>query len=165
MTPPHASRLRRVVEECAPLLAALPDQASSRRPAPGKWSPSEILGHLIDSATNNHRRFVEAQLRDDLVFAGYDQEAWVRTQSYDVRPWRELVELWRAYNLHLAHVMEVAPEAARMRVRTEHNLAEIGWQVRADEPVTLDFVMSDYVGHLEHHLRQILGTLPWEPTR
>ena len=160
MTPAHAERLRRVVEACTPLLLALPDGATARRPAPEKWSPREILGHLIDSAANNHRRFVEAQLREDLVFPGYDQEAWVRTQAYRAREWKELIELWRAYNLHLAHVMEIAPPAVRTSSRVKHNLADIGWDVAPERPVTLDFVMSDYVGHLEHHLRQILGTLP-----
>src|SRR3979409_235241 len=69
------------------------------------WSSKQIIGHLIDSATNNHARFVLAQLKDDLVFPGYDQNGWVQTQHYQQALWPQLVELWRAYNLHLLHVM------------------------------------------------------------
>lgn len=166
--PAYVDRLRQLVERATPLLLALPPDLTTERPAPGKWSPQEILGHLIDSASNNHRRFVEAQMREDLMFVGYDQDGWVRTQPYQDSPWAELVTLWRSFNLHLARVMEAAPESARTRPRTRHNLAEIGWDVAPDQPATLDFVMSDYVEHLEHHLRQVLGeTLdgPAAPTR
>jgi hypothetical protein len=69
--------------------------------AEGKWSPREIIGHLIDSASNNHQRFVRAQFTDDLVFAGYEQEGWVRVQNYQGEDWTELVQLWRLYNQHI----------------------------------------------------------------
>ncbi len=74
-----------------------------------EWSRREILGHLIDSATNNHQRFVRAQFKDDLVFPGYEQEQWVSSQKYNDEPWPDLIELWRAYNLHLLHVVSVHP--------------------------------------------------------
>src|SRR6185503_3729287 len=67
----------RIVVEAAARLRAITDDAASTRPAPGKWSPKEIVGHLIDSAVNNQARFVRAQLQDDLIFPGYDQDAWV----------------------------------------------------------------------------------------
>ena len=166
--PTYVDHLRQLVERATPLLQSLARDATAKRPAPNKWSRQEILGHLIDSASNNHRRFVEAQLRDDLMLAGYDQNGWVRTQPYQQSPWSELVALWRSLNLHLARVMESVPESSRTRPRPMHNLAEIGWDVAPDQPATMDFVMSDYVQHLEHHLRQILGEAldsPAEPTR
>jgi catechol 2,3-dioxygenase-like lactoylglutathione lyase family enzyme len=155
--PPYVPRLRRLIGRATPLLLGLAPDATAKRPAPGKWSPREILGHLIDSASNNHRRFVEGQLRDDLTFVGYEQDAWIRVQPYQESPWPELVELWQAFNLHLLRIMESVPEPTRERPRASHNLSEIGWDVPRHQPATLDFVMSDYVGHLEHHLRQILG--------
>ena len=116
------------------------------------------MGHLVDSASNNHQRFVRAQFQNDLVFAGYDQDAWVAVQQYHEAPWAELVAFWRLFNLHLARIMEAAPEATRLTRRDRHNLDVIGWQtVPRDRPATLEFFMSDYVGHLKHHLRQILG--------
>jgi hypothetical protein len=155
----YINELRSVVERSTPALLALSEAESAQRPAPGKWSPREVLGHLIDSASNNHQRFVRAQLQDELVFPGYEQDAWVKVQRYQHAPWTELVTLWRAFNLHLAWVMAAVPEAVQLRVRHRHNLDEVAWQtVPADEPTTLDYFMSDYVRHLEHHVRQILGS-------
>ncbi len=136
----------------------MPEQDVSTPVAAGKWTPREILGHLIDSASNNHQRFVRAQFKDDLVFPGYDQDAWVEVQAYEKAPWPELVDLWRSFNLHLAHVMANIPEQVRFRRVTDHNLDKIAWMtVPADQPATLDYFMADYVDHLEHHLHQILG--------
>ena len=112
-----AARLRQAVAAATPRLAALTPAAASLRPAPDKWCPAEIIGHLIDSATNNHRRFVLGQLQNDLVFPGYDQDAWVRVQRHRDVPWEELVASWRALNLHLAHVLEAAGEPERTRPR------------------------------------------------
>ncbi len=150
---------RRLVERSAEALLKISEADSARRPASGKWSPKEIVGHLIDSASNNHQRFVRAPFKDDLVFPGYDQDAWVTAQRYQEAPWEDLVELWRAYNLHLAHVMAATPEAARLREHRRHNFHQIAWQtVPKGEPTTLDYFMRDYVTHLRHHLRQILGS-------
>lgn len=148
----------RKVEEASARLLALTDAEASSRRAEGKWSAKETLGHLIDSASNNHQRFVRAQLKEGLVFEGYAQDEWVRAQAYQDEPWPLLVNLWKFYNLHLAHVCRHAPEAERRRERREHNLHEIGWApVSAEEPATLEHLMRDYVGHLKNHLRQILG--------
>jgi DinB superfamily len=154
----YVADLRETVERAAAALRAIPDEASARRPAPGKWSAREIVGHLIDSAGTNHQRFVRAQFQEDLVFPGYEQDAWVRVQDYQGADWRSLVELWRALNLHLARVMALTPESTRLRVHVRHSLHRIAWQtVPEDRPTTLDYFMRDYVGHLKHHLRQILG--------
>src|SRR3984893_16271585 len=133
-------------------LLQISERQSEIAPASGKWSPKEIVGHLIDSAANNHQRFVRAQFTDDLVFPEYEQDAWVRVQHYSSRPWADLVELWRQYNLHLVHVMALIPEEARTKSRARHNLHQLAWQT-VDErvPVTLEYFMRDYVSHLQHH--------------
>ena len=147
---------RRLVERSAEALLEISEADSARRPAPGKGSPKEIMGHLIDSASNNHQRFVRAPFKDDLIFPGYDQDAWVTAQRYQEAPWPALVELWRAYNLHLTRVMAAVPEAARLREHRRHNFHQIAWQtVPEGEPTTLDSLMRDYVTHLRHHLGQI----------
>jgi len=120
-----AEELRSTVERAAPRLLAISETDSAKRPAPGKWSPREIVGHLIDSASNNHQRFVRAQFQDDLVFPGYDQDAWVLAQQYQARAWQDLVALWRGFNLHIAHVIETVPPDVRLRVQT-HHLLQIG---------------------------------------
>jgi hypothetical protein len=141
------ARLATVVEEAfARLLAMTPDEARLR-PAGMEWTRQEILGHLVDSAGNNHQRFVRAQFQPEMSFPPYAQEQWVAAQGYGERPWLELVELWRLYNLHLAHVMKRVPGSALGNV----------CRVSPDEPSTLGDHMVDYVRHLEHHLGQILG--------
>ncbi len=156
--PAYVTRLRVVVATTEPMLLAVPDAQTALRPQPGNWSPRENVGHLIDSASNNHQRFVRAASQEDLVFSGYEQDRWVDVQDYQHAPWHELVTLWANFNRHLARVMAAIPEEHRARPRRKHNLHEVAWRaVPASEPATLDYFMNDYVGHLEHHLAQILG--------
>jgi hypothetical protein len=151
------AELRQVVAEATPRLLSISDADSARSPRPGAWSPRQVLGHLVDSASNNHGRFVRAQLQDELVFPGYAQDEWVRVQRYQERGWRELVELWRTLNLHLAEVIRSTPEQERLRTRRVHNLDAIAFRtVPASEPTTLDYFQRDYVDHLRHHLAQAL---------
>ena len=134
-------------------------EAESAKPrAEDHWSSKQIIGHLIDSAANNHARFVVGQLKDDLIFPGYDQNGWVKMNYYQERPWSELIELWRAYNLHLHHLMSNADKARLNTPCTLHTLQEIAFKtVPQSEPVTLEYLMKDYVDHLKHHLAQIFG--------
>ena len=128
-------------------LAKITDSDSQKVVSPEKWSKKQVLGHLIDSATNNHQRFIRAQLGQELVFPGYEQEAWVAVQHYQDESWNALVALWQHYNRHLLHVMACVPGGQLTR------RCVIG----DNDPVTLDFLMKDYVVHLKHHLEQILG--------
>jgi len=156
--PDYARRLADALHRATPALLALDDAATTRHPAPGKWSPREIIGHLVDSACNNHQRFVRMRDRDDLVVEGYEQDAWVAAQRYQDAPWAELVLLWMTYNRHLARLMAATPAADRDRVRHTHNLHLRAYRpVAVDRPVTLGYFMNDYVDHLEHHLAQVLG--------
>ncbi len=110
-----------------------------------QWGPKQILGHLIDSAANNHHRFVRAQIESGFAMPNYQQEQWVAAQHYGDRPWAELVELWTAYNRHLLFLMERVPQDRRAAT------CAIG----GDPPVTLEFLMADYLRHMKHHLAQI----------
>ncbi len=155
MRTPDAA-LREAIRSALPALGAISDANAAHPRVPGKWSRKEILGHLIDSASNNHQRFVRAQLTDELLCSPYDQEAWVKVQQYGESGWHELIGLWRRFNLHLAHVMEVFPHDALTRPRVRHNLDAVAFRaVPADRPTTLEYFMHDYVAHLEHHLAQI----------
>ena len=99
---------------------------------------------------------MRAQFKENLVFDGYEQDAWVSLQRYSEAPWNELIDLWRNFNLHIARVMQAAPKDERHRKRARHNLDQLAWKpIPHDEPATLDYFMSDYVAHLKHHLRQI----------
>lgn len=150
---------RQTLETASGRLLQISEAQSLVPRAEGKWSPKEITGHLIDSAANNHLRFVRAQFSDDLIFAGYEQVEWVRAQNYKDEPWLALVQLWHLYNQHILHVMTFAPEEARMKLRARHNLHKIASDtISEDEPVTLDYFMRDYVDHLKKHLGQILDS-------
>ena len=137
-------------------------EQNSRIPrADEKWSPREIVGHLIDSAANNHQRFVRAQFTDDLVFAGYQQEEWVEAQRYRDEPWSDLIQLWQLYNRHILHIIEVTPEEQRTKLRAKHNLHQIASDLlKEDEPVTLEWFMRDYLDHMKKHLGQIFESVP-----
>lgn len=152
----YAEELRDAIIEATPILQKMSEERSRLRPAPGKWCPREIIGHLVDSASNNHQRFVRAQFQDDLIFPGYEQDAWVVVQQYQDAPWEDLIALWRSFNLHIARFMDIMPENERMRPRTRHNLDQLALKpVPRDQPATLDYFMRDYVVHLKHHLAQI----------
>ena len=136
---------RMTIEKAVPGLEEISETEASERTGSTKWSKKEILGHLIDSASNNHQRFVRAQLSAEIKLPGYEQASWVNTQHYAEESWSSLVQLWESYNRHLLHIVSAIPESAL------HNHCFIG----EDEPVTLEFLVQDYVRHLNHHLRQL----------
>jgi ribosomal-protein-serine acetyltransferase len=140
-----ASELRQVVQAAIPRLRSIPDSEAARPRAAGKWSAKQIIGHLVDSAANNHQRFVRAQQSTALEFPAYEQNSWVTFQHYEQPAWSDLLTLWRAYNHHLAHVIDCIPETRRT----------IPCVIGTDPPVTLGFLTGDYVAHLKHHLTQL----------
>ncbi len=147
---------RLTIDSALVRLQQISEEQSAIPTAEGKWSVKEIIGHLIDSAANNHQRFVRAQFTDDLLFPGYDQEKWVTVQAYNDERWEDLVQLWRRYNLHLVHVIARIPEPTLTLPRTRHSLDRIALEtISADRMVTLEYLVRDYLGHLKHHLRQI----------
>src|SRR5437879_4529337 len=100
---------KQTINLAVPRLLQISEAQSEAPRAENHWSSKQIIGHLIDSAANNHSRFVLAQFKDDLVFPGYDQNKWVQAQQYESASWPRLVEWRRAYNLHLLHLMSSAP--------------------------------------------------------
>jgi DinB family protein len=146
MTVPEvASELRTLTASVSRELAAAGDEAAGRKLDEGRWSAKEVLGHLIDSATNNHQRFVRAQHTDALTFPGYDQNQWVRSQDYQDADWAQLVALWNHFNLHLADVINSIPPA---KYATP---CAIG----GADAVPLESVITGYLSHVKHHLAQI----------
>ncbi|QDU87841.1 DinB superfamily protein [Pirellulimonas nuda] len=145
-----AAALRERVASTEPKLRAMPEAEAAHKPAPDRWSKKEILGHLIDSASNNHQRFVRSQLEGGLTFPGYEQEGWARCQHYASADWGLLIDLWSSYNRHLAEVIELLPPAA-----TDETC-----RIGSYDPMTLAAVVEDYVVHLDHHLAQLARPVP-----
>jgi nitroreductase len=125
-------------------LGAIGNEQAASRPAPDSWSKKQELGHLIDSAANNHQRVVRGQMASGLDLPGYDGDRWVELHAYQDREWRELIDLWRAGNTQLLSAARSAPEASWSHAVT----------VAGDEQTT-GFVLVDYVRHMTEHLRHI----------
>ena len=149
---------RETIASATARLRAIPEEQSRHKSSPEDWSPIEVLGHLIDSAANNHHRFVRAQFTNDLEFPGYEQDNWVNSQKYRDEAWSDVIQLWSAYNLHLLHVASVIPEDVLTKHRARHTLDQIAFNlVDKSEPATLEYLIRDYVDHLRHHLNQIFN--------
>lgn len=141
-----AERLRKIVKEYWQQFISLNNVTWNEKVSMKKWSKKEILGHLIDSATNNHQRFVRAQLSDPMEFPRYTQDDWVKFQNYQHYPVKELIDLWYSYNILLASVIEnIHPEKL-----------ETVCLIDDKEPVSLKLLVEDYIAHLIHHLEQIV---------
>lgn len=141
-----AQELRSVVDQTLEALAKMSPDETTRKETPEKWSKKEILGHLIDSAANNHQRFVRACYNAAGEFPTYQQNEWVRVQRYNESSWQGLVELWSAYNRHLSDVIARIPDESRS------SPCNIG----KEKPVMLEFVVKDYLRHMRHHMNKIL---------
>src|SRR5579862_4017275 len=140
-----AAELERIVDAAEAGLRRVSDDEAGLPVLTGGWSRKQLLGHLIDSASNNHQRFVRAALADSLDFPGYDQDGWQRIQAAQEAPWPTLVALWAAYNRYVAHIIVHLP-AAKL---------DVPCRIGSGQPVTLRFLAVDYVRHLSHHLEQI----------
>lgn len=113
---------------------------------PEKWSKKEIIGHLCDSAFTNIRRFVVTQYKENENIV-YDQNIWVKAQNYQNVPVSELINLWKALNYQVVHVVENIPDEALQRT-CDTTKTEL-------QRFTLEFIIKDYVDHLQHHLKAI----------
>jgi hypothetical protein len=142
---PVLHSLRQLVERVPGRLENLPTEKVESKSTAANWSPKEELGHLLDSAANNHQRIVRAQLENNLAMPGYEQNRWVAIHGYQHRDWKELIDLWRALNRQVLAAAESAPASAWSRTLT----------VAGSEPLTLQFVFDDYVAHMVHHLQHI----------
>ena len=130
------------------LLDETPARAAHVRVAPDAWTLAEIVGHLVDSASNNHQRFARLRLGDLAGFPGYDAEPWVAAQDYDACDFALLAGLWTHYNALVLHLASTAPDRALGNV----------WET-PDGGLTLEFLMTDYYAHLrlhtEHYARRL----------
>jgi len=140
-----SKRLVELVSRTERDFAGLRDAETSQPAISGGWSRKQILGHLIDSASNNHQRFVRALLQDELHWPSYEQQGCVRVQRYQELSWSDLLGLWASYNRFLAHILAGVPEAKRATP------CFIG----QNPLLTLEELAADYLVHTQHHLEQL----------
>ncbi|AFK03550.1 hypothetical protein Emtol_2414 [Emticicia oligotrophica DSM 17448] len=147
-----AQSLRKTLDFVLPHLHAINDGDASIKPFPHKWSKKEILGHLIDSACNNQQKFVRMMAQPHVDFVGYAQDFWVQEQHYNQASWKQLIDLWYAYNQHIAHIIaHVNPDFLDNTI----TINGVGL-------FKLGFIMKDYAEHLKHHLKAILPDIGLE---
>jgi len=140
-----SEKLLSLVEVAEPRLREISEWESIQPILPGGWSRKQVVGHLINSASNNHQRFVRAALQTSLDFPGYEQSGSVRVQAVQGADWHLLVSLWATYNRYLAHIIAQLPAAKRETV----------CRIGSGDAVTLGFLATDYIMHLLHHLNQL----------
>src|ERR1051326_4237591 len=112
-----SQQILQIIEHAGPILHQTGDEEARKPVLRGGWSRKQVIGHLIDSASNNHQRFVRAVLQDSLDFPGYDQDGCVRVQAVQEAPWKDLLALWMSYNRYLAHVISQLPSSDRKSTR------------------------------------------------
>lgn len=138
------NRLSYIIHEAPKLLMGIGEKKMLLKPSIDKWSKKEILGHLIDSATNNHQRFVRAQfeMNPEIV---YDQNLWNKFNFYQEIDSIQIINFWTIYNKQILEIIKrISPENLKKQVKINDNLLPI------------DFLIVDYVEHLEHHLKQLI---------
>jgi len=146
---PTILHLEKIISNYTRRLEAVSEENYAMKPKAEKWSKKEILGHIIDSAQNNIRRFLVAQYEDTPVIL-YNQDKWVELTNYQHYPTRDLLTLWILLNRHICRVLRRLPRSAATRKCFMGN----------SQPHTLEWVAADYCNHLLHHLHQILDLEP-----
>ena len=131
-----------IIEEVPLKFQHLSIEEIDRKPAPKKWSKKEILGHLCDSCFNNLQRIIRVQY-EDKPFIIYNQDEWVKNQNYQNRTIEDVLDLWISLHKQFIHALKNFPESSL------NSILDWGGEV------TAQFVITDYLDHQNHHLKQI----------
>jgi len=154
----YSAKINDILEKYKPILISFNSAEMSHKPLVHKWSKKEILGHLIDSAYNNHQRFLKAEKKHNLIFEGYDQNEWVANNNYQNRDVKEIISLFISSNQHIAHLISQLKEEDLIANTSDHNFDKICMNlVEKGKPTSLAYLIEDYIFHLQHHLGQVTG--------
>jgi len=144
---PIALELNTIIDQHLSALQFIPEEKFRYKSSPEKWSKKEILGHLVDSAQSNIRRFILAQYEEQPRIV-YNQDKWVAITNYQQYSLPDLISLWYLLNKHICHLLKnISPDMAERKIQTE-------------ELHTVQWLAQDYVRHLLHHLHQVLDLEP-----
>ena len=142
-----ATELEKLVNEFLPLLHLLSPDELSYKPSPVKWSKKELIGHLIDSAQNNSRRFIVSQYEENPVII-YNQDKWVGINNYQTWHAQNLIQLWYLLNNQIIIILKNIPAEASHRICT------------TGASYTIEWLAEDYIKHLRYHMHQVLNLEP-----
>ena len=136
-------RLTYLLDTIPTLLNNITESDFSLKPAPDKWSKKEIIGHLIDSAANNHQRFVRGQFEEEPLIT-YNQDNWNMYSFHQQNSQEAIIRFWEMYNRQILFIIQrIQPEQLRRSCRTP-------------DAKTLQWLIEDYVVHMEHHLHEVI---------
>ncbi len=146
----HASmkRLALLIKIAVEKYESLSAEELAKQPAPGKWSKQQILGHLIDSAVNNLKRFTDAQISEQpYLISSYQQDGLMEVNHYRDLPIQHLLSLWHSLNQQIIFVAERIPQN-KLSYPVQPQYEKTGTK-------TLAWLICDYVAHMEHHFKTI----------
>ncbi|MBS1600714.1 MAG: DinB family protein [Bacteroidetes bacterium] len=139
------AQLKKIIDDYSAMMREIEEKDFTQKPNPKKWSKKEILGHTIDSAQNNIRRFIVAQYENRPIIK-YNQDQWVAISNYQISPANDLIELWILLNRQICNILNTtSPDAASRTCITD-----------SEREHTIAFLAEDYIKHLRHHLHQVL---------
>ena len=141
------SELSQIISDFSAKLDTIPEELFSAKPKPEKWSKKEVLGHLIDSANNNLRRFICGQYEVNPKII-YQQDFWVKSNNYQNVPRKNVIQLWKLFNEQICEVLQT------MSVENTHLTCDTGKD--SVQLYSIRWLADDYVKHLKHHLNQII---------
>jgi len=143
----YTDEIGKIVSEWEPQLLLLPEEMITERRNHQNRTIKQLLGHLIDSASNNHQRMIRLQYNESLTFPDYtqDNDRWIAIQDYQHADWKNLVELWKSFNLHMIHLIK-SIDSSKL-----HNY----WTDFEGVKVTLEDMIKGYPQHLNLHINDI----------
>lgn len=153
----YSKILNQIISMASSKISELDERELKHKPSPSKWSKKEILGHLIDSAYNNHQRIVRTDKQGNMIFQGYDQDDWVVKNNYQKREMEEVLQSWVVIQNHLSSAVAVLSDEVLYKKTKDHNFHVISMnKIPEGEESSLSYLVWDYTFHLEHHLSQII---------
>ncbi|MBK5270538.1 MAG: DinB family protein [Bacteroidia bacterium] len=142
-----ASELENLIHQYMPALLTIPEREMVYKPNPSKWSKKEILGHIVDSAQNNIRRFIIAQYEENPAIK-YNQDQWLSITGYQQYVLSDLINLWYLLNKHIVVILKNMPDEMKQR------------KCQTEDSHSLEWLARDYIKHLKHHVHQVLDLEP-----
>lgn len=143
----YTNEIKKTLDEWEQPLLSLSEEIITNRHNHQNRTIKQLLGHLIDSASNNHQRMTRMQYNSHLIFPDYtqDNDRWIAIQDYQHADWKNLVLLWKSYNLHIMHVIK----SMNKSMLNNH------WIDFEGNQVSLLAMIEGYPLHLNLHMSEI----------
>ncbi|HEX2945163.1 MAG TPA: DinB family protein [Clostridia bacterium] len=142
--------LIRLIDEWEPKLMRLQEDILTKRRNTQNRTIKQIVGHMIDSASNNTHRIIHLQYQaSPLIFPDYaslgNNDRWIAIQNYQDEKWHDIVQLWKYSNIHIVHVIN------NVSIEKLDNV----WISALNNAIPLKAMIIDYLRHFRLHLSEI----------